>query len=131
MTGKEAEKGSKSYGFTLPHNPKGVIETGRNTIKIVPSARVLACTAAARSLFPQSQIRRRLVSEIQIKQYFTVYSSTLVDENNLLRFGDVPTLLGDTTLTLHGDDDLLSSVRLDQVEVRFADPLSLAQLPPG
>ena len=74
---------------------------------------------------------RRLVSEIQIKQYFTVYSSTLVDENNLLRFGDVPTLLGDTTLTLHGDDDLLSSVRFDQVEVRFADPLSLAQLPPG
>ena len=55
---------------------------------------------------------------------------TVVYENNPLQFGET-SLLGDTTLTLHGDHDLLSSVGLDQVEVRFADPLSLAQLPPG
>lgn len=51
-------------------------------------------------------------------------------------YGCTRAVLGDNTLSphllhLHGDDDLLSRVGLDQVVVRLAHALGLAQLPPG
>ena len=75
--------------------------------------------------------RPRPTVSLRINLVPRVLGALCRDLRTPLRLYSVTTLKHPNLLDLHGDDDLLARVGLDQVEVRLAHALGLAQLPPG